>query len=47
MDIDDKIFHGIFHFNRLKQPFLRKINGTITTLEELEKKLGIRISGKK
>ena len=36
MDIEGKILNGIFHFNRLKQAFLRTIKGQVRTLANLK-----------
>ena len=36
MDIEGHILNGIFHFNRLKQAFLKTIRGPLSTQVELK-----------
>ena len=46
MDIEGKILNGIFHFNCLKQAYLRTTMGPVNTLADFKQilNLGIRIN---
>ena len=46
MDIEGKVLNGIFHYNRLKEAFLRSTKGPASTVADLKQgiNLGIRIS---
>ena len=46
MDIEGKILNSIFHFNHLKQAYLRTTKGPVNTLADLKQilYLGIRIN---
>ena len=46
MDTKGKILNGIFHFNRIKQPYLRTKKDQVNTLADLKQiiNLGIRIN---
>ena len=48
MDIEGKILNSIFHFNRLKQEYLRTTKCQVNTLADLKQiiNLGIRINDK-
>ena len=45
MDIEGKILNNIFHFNKLKQTYLRTTKGPVNTLADLRQVInsGIRI----